>query len=316
MRGDEYYEKLKFSSSEIKKTFYIGKESQIEAGLGVLCQVLSDQKYGLPTLDYKILLFGQSGSGKSLYPEGLAKNFISNGNIAKLIQNEKKRSSKVNNDFTLFHVKCHDMVSAFGSETSLKRFLRKMVVEINDSKPAVVAFDELDAFTPERMRMAPLSPNVFYWTMSFMQKRKRGLVVLGILNHPDILEAAVLSRIDNLLYFEELDRTIVEAVLKNKGIPYASELALKMCTSTKVIVLGNELTNACEKIIQTLGQGDPKNLTKYDPQEITDAMMPWLKTSWARRRLYEEANGDHISKGKEAMAFWNKRYQFFLGNGL
>lgn len=316
MSTRKHYGRSKFNSSEIRSTFYVGNEAQINAGLGVLCQVMSDQKRGLSALDYKILLFGQSGSGKSSYPEALARNFTENDYIADLIRREKRKRYKVSDGFTLFRIKCNDLMSALRDENSARHVLSGLEAEIASNKPAVVAFDELDAFAPERMKMIPSSPYVFYWTMSFMQKNKRGLVVFGILNQPGILEAAVMSQIDNLLYFRELDQKIVRAILERRCIPNAAELALKLCTSTSLVVLGNELRNACDKTIQTLGEGDPKKLKGVSMRKIAQTMMLWLRTTWEQREEYEEVNVDHIRKAEEAMDFWGKRYKHFLKEGL
>jgi SpoVK/Ycf46/Vps4 family AAA+-type ATPase len=263
-----------------------------------------------------LLLFGYSGSGKSLYPEGLAKNFIENSDISNLLRNEKKKSNKINDGFTLFHIKCNDLLSTLEDESSSRRVLSTLEADITKSQPAVVAFDELDAFSPERIKMTPSSAYVFYWTMSFMQKSKRGLTIFGILNQPRILEAAVRSQIDNMFYFRELDKKMTEAILRKRGIPYSAELALRMCTTVNRFVLGNELNNSCEKIIQTIGQGDPRNLAKEKLERIEKVMMTWLKATWSDREEYERINSDYIAMADDAISFWNERYAYFLSHGL
>lgn len=65
----EPYNPYQCNSSEIKETFFAGYETQVEAGCGVICQVGYDLRLEIQDSDYKILIFGMPGTGKSLYPK-------------------------------------------------------------------------------------------------------------------------------------------------------------------------------------------------------------------------------------------------------
>lgn len=310
------YEKLPFNSARIKNAFFVGNELQIKAGLGVICQVLCDQKNNAKPMDYKILVIGPSGTGKSSYPEGLAKSFIESNEIKRLIEEAQKKNNSINEKFTLFHIRCNHLLSSYRDDESLRKVLTSLEDDVDRSRPAIVAFDELDAFLPERMRVWPTSPLLFYWTMSFMQKEGRGLIIFGILNLPKILEMAVMSQIDNIFRFRLLNQKTVEAILEHNKIPFADKIALRLCTSTSVVVLGNELKHAIEKAIRVLGGGNPKNLGKIGSDKISEFMMLWLKITYLQMKDFETHNELYNDKADKSMVLWREIFENFLVQGL
>lgn len=72
MSDEKPYEFIKCDSDEMRGTFFAGYKPQVNAGLGILYQILQDLEEETNP-NYKVLIFGMPGTGKSTYPKALMK---------------------------------------------------------------------------------------------------------------------------------------------------------------------------------------------------------------------------------------------------
>lgn len=221
---------------------------------------------------------------------------------------DERNSSGKKISFSLFHVKCLGLVTTYVELASLKPILNILEQRITDKIPAIVVLDELDAFSPERREQ---SEYLAYWSMDFMKKRHGGLVIFGIVNHPDKLDLAVYRQFEHLFYFGLPDEITVAKILQHERIPHHNEIARRLCTNP---VDAGELMHGCRRAIHFLGKGDSENLKTMKVEELADFIEDHLKITWGRVRRYRLKYDYYINKAKNHMALWKDRKRTLLGH--
>jgi len=293
---------------DVSKVFMAGYQSQLSAGLGIVCQVIQNMGAKIENPDCKVLVFGMAGTGKSLYPEALMKHICENKGVQKFLGEVKLRNRNMRTDISLFHIPCLEVIGTHKDLISLSTFLDMLEQQIARNLPAIVFLDELDAFCSERLEQSTYTN---HWTMNFMKENHDGLAVFGIANHPVVLDQAVLRQFKYMFYFELPDENTVKDVLAHYEIPYFEEIARKLCTDP---VDTGELINGCEDAIRFKGNGDCRNLKRINAEELADFIGDYLKMPWKKVLNYESANDFYIRKARDHLAFWNTRKRILIGS--
>lgn len=300
MSGEKPYEFQKSDSDEIKRMFFAGYETQVKAGLGVLCQILQDLiEKAYP--NYKILVFGMPGTGKSSYPKALMKALYENRETDGFRAKLKMSNQVIDSKFSLFQVKCLGLLTTYTDLMSLKKVLSLLEQDVVENTPAIVVFDELDAFSPEKRGQ---SEYLSYWTMNFVKKQFPGLAIFGIVNYPDKLDLAVYRKFEHLFYFDLPDENTVTEILRNSGIPDCQAIARKLCIDP---VDAGELLSGCKAAVKFKGGGIPANLGNIDPEDLADFIGYHLKMPWQKVRDYKMDYDYYIKKAFKHMELWEER---------
>ena len=300
MSEEKPYEFHGYDSKDIMNMFFTGYHRQRKAGSGVIWQVLKDlTEKGEP--NYKILLFGMPGTGKSSYPKALMKDFIENDQEDGFIVKLKKNHGDVNCNFSLFQIKCLGLLTRYTDLASLRKVLSLMEKDIARNTPAIVVFDELDAFSPEKRGQAEY---LSYWTMNFVKSKFPGLAIFGIVNYPDKIEWAVYREFEHLFYLDLPDENTVTEILKHFKIPSSQEIARKLCVNP---VDTGELLNGCKAALKFKADGVPDKLKSMDPEILADFIGEYLKIPWEKVREYGLDNDFFIKIAARHMEFWEER---------
>jgi len=305
---DKPYELLKPDSEEIKRLFFAGYETQMKAGLGVLCQVLQDSSEKVNS-NYKILAFGMPGVGKSSYPKALVKGLFGNSDTKGFLAKIEKSIHGLNSRFSLFQVRCLGILTTYTDLASLKKVLSLLERSIVENTPAIVVFDELDAFSPEKRDQ---SEYLSYWTMNFVKRELPGLAIFGIVNYPDKLDPAVYRKFEHLFYFKLPDVNTVAEILEHFDIPSSQEIAEKLCANP---VDAGELMTGCKVALKFRAAGISRNLRSIDPEELADFIAEHLKMPWEKVRDYGLDYTYYIDKAVKNMEFWVERRNLLVNEG-
>ena len=186
-------------SQDIQPTFFSGYERQMEFGMtfGKMAEKLKTE--------YRLLLFGFPGTGKTLYPQALASNLNKNGS-----------------EYSLVKVKCNSL--RIDSPKVVRKWINKIDRYLKHGQ-VVLVLDELDIFAQRRDES---EYNVYNTAtghiMNILDERYPSTITLGITNNPYKLDVAVRDRFDYPIYFP-ISNSNIESILRYRGIPNPEQTA-------------------------------------------------------------------------------------------
>lgn len=293
---------------KIKGTFYTGYESQLDVGRALFCKLICDQITGRKK-DYKILIFGYPGVGKGTYPYALMKLLTEDRRIQEFLKKAQKQKADLKSKLCLVHVPYLDMSNQYRQPVLLSDKLKALEKDINTSVPCIVVLDELDAFAPQYAKL--VSATMHVWTHRFLDKKDRGIIVLGIVNYPVHLYSAIKDKFHQLLYFEPLKQKTVVKILDHFGIPYSKEVAVELCLERGVTA--RQLLVGIENIIEN-EDGDPNNLSKLEPEDITDFLLSYITVTKEEIEDYEGQTKKYRESALKSQKVWIDRLSRMLGS--
>jgi len=185
---------------DMKPRFFAGYKKQMDFGM-LIGELAIKQN-----TEYRILLFGFPGTGKTLYPQALTYNLKKEGL-----------------DYSLLTVKCNSL--RIDSPKHVRSLIKKIESYTKKGRRVILVLDELDIFAQRRDESEYSVYNTATgYIMNLLEERNPSTITLGITNNPYKLDVAVRDRFDFPLYFPMQD-TDIESLLKHKKMPKPKETA-------------------------------------------------------------------------------------------
>jgi transitional endoplasmic reticulum ATPase len=208
-----------------------------------------------------VLLTGLPGTGKTLIARALATacqaNFIS--------------------------VKGPELLSRWVGES--ERGVRETFARARQVAPCVLFLDELDALAPARGNsFDAVSDRIIGQLLTELDgiEGRRGVIVVGATNRPELIDDAVLrpGRFDLLLELPLPDRTARKAIyaIHTRGRPLGQGIALDNLARKSEGLSGADIEAVCRRAAQIalgdwLRERDPKTLAALTPADLTAALV-------------------------------------------
>jgi transitional endoplasmic reticulum ATPase len=190
-----------------------------------------------------ILLFGPPGTGKT--------------KLARIIAHQAKAA--------FFAVSGTEFTSKYFGESEAN--LRRIFEEARQSRPAVLFFDEIEAFLPKRTELSRSDAPEKGIVATFLAYTDGigdldGVLFIGATNHPDLIDPAALrpGRFDKLIYISppgrEARREILQRYLKDKTL--SSDVDLDKLATRMERFTGADIQSVCAEARRwAMQRGDP-----------------------------------------------------------
>ena len=219
-----------------------------------------------------ILLFGPPGTGKT--------------KLARIIAHEANAS--------FFAVSGTEFTSKFFGESEAN--LRRIFETAGEHRPAVLFFDELEAFLPKRAEMAFSDSAQRGIVGTFLAYTDgvaalEGVLLVGATNYPDLIDPAALrpGRFDKLIYVSAPDaaarRAIFTTYLRGKSLSPDVDV-IKLAERTERFT-GADIQGVCkEASLTAMRAGDQSALRMSDFETIISGVKP--SVSFQMERDYQK----------------------------
>lgn len=197
------------------------------------------QKHGLNNRR-KILLVGPPGTGKTMTSSYLANELY----------------------LSLCTVELDKLITKYMGETSAK--LRLIFDAIRESQ-AVYLFDEFDAIGSDRSMDNDVGEirRILNSFLQFIEQDTSQSLIIAATNNPQLLDAALFRRFDDVLYYNIPDEQEVILLIKNRLAGYIEpKLSLKVVTEHAKKLSHAEITKACDDAAKEVILSDKKFVTQ------------------------------------------------------
>ncbi len=197
-----------------------------------LRKVISEQKQRLKLKEFdlkpisKILLIGPPGTGKTLTSKILA--------------------SELN--LPLFTVQFEGLLSRYMGESAAK--LKLVFNKISDTR-AIYLFDEFDAIGAKRTKDNDVGEirRVLNTFLQLLENINSDSLIIAATNHPELLDEALFRRFDKVIYYNNPDANVIEALLKDRLYSFAKDqIDWKKLASLAEGLNHSEIVKACNEI--------------------------------------------------------------------
>lgn len=199
-----------------------------------LSRIIREQRHAADILAHglqprrKLLLMGPPGTGKSMTASVLA------GELG----------------LPLFQVRLDGLMTKFMGEAAAKL---RQIFDTTQQVRGVYFFDEFDAIGSQRS-MANDVGEIRRILNSFLQMIEQDTshsLIIGATNHPDILDAALFRRFDDLLHYELPDEEHIASVLKARLSRMAVKgVSWKRLASQAIGLSYAEITRAADEVLK------------------------------------------------------------------
>lgn len=184
-------------SKELAKINFGGYKKHIKLGLSMGKKAIEKN------LDYRILLFGCPGTGKSAYPKAIAGLLSEYG-------------------YSYLTVKCNSLIEE-GNFRQFERYLSE-VKKYLQKTPIIVVLDEIDTLAQRRDK----GERDIYTTatskiMHLLDRKIKPGLIYGTINNLHELDTAVRSRFSYPIFFD-FDPDAMLSILKENEIPNADKV--------------------------------------------------------------------------------------------
>lgn len=287
MKDEEGKIDFEFISPEqpIRNHFFINYTQQLQAGLMMGIDAALNKE------EYRVLLFGYPGSGKSEYPYELL-NYL----------------RKLGFKYVLMYIRCNRITSRYDNPSEIKSWLRQHTEEIKKYDFKMLIFDEFDSISPRRFFL-PSQRELSLWTMSFLAngtKVGKKTLIFGITNFPLDVDEAVRDRLQYYLFFDFPDKEVITSILSYFEIPQPKEVAKNISSllvQEQYGVTGRGLVFACKKIKKL------DTLENKTPEEIADLILNHVQPVPKKDiDKYYKQNSIFIKYAHRNINYWSKKY--------
>ena len=172
----------------------------------------------------KLLLVGPPGSGKTMTAGALA------GEL----------------HLPLYSLLLDGLITKFMGETAAKL---RLVFEAIAEQRGVYLFDEFDALGSERASGNDVGEirRVLNSFLQFLEQDDSPSLLVAATNHPEVLDAALFRRFDDVIEYGAPDITLAEAVMRNKLSTFdVHEVGFEEVAAAAEGLSYGEITHACE----------------------------------------------------------------------
>ncbi len=179
---------------------------------------------------HKLLLVGPSGTGKTLTASVLA------GEL----------------DLPLFTVRLDAIITKFMGETAAK--LRQVFDAIADVR-GVYFFDEFDAIGSQRGLANDVGEvrRILNSFLQMLEQDNSNSLIIAATNHPDILDAALFRRFDDIIRYQLPEASVTTQLLKGRLSPYVKKgFRWAKAVSAAEGLSGAEITRAANEAIKEM----------------------------------------------------------------
>jgi AAA+ superfamily predicted ATPase len=240
----------------------------------------------------KFLCFGMGGTGKTTLVKQTA--WLLNRKGLKL---------------SYMEIKCNTLVRRTVDGSVLRNHLASATFCARQHLPIMIAFDELDALAPERVDQGTIERGFSLAVCDLVENRfgigqetEGKILFVGMMNYPELVDAAVRSRLGSALYVPVPgERSIVE-ILRTRGVPSPKEV-------TKALLdrLGGD--SLCTRALVDGCRKDILHGIDLRPKSIAEAIYSSSGVPYSRGEVerYEATNISYIRKSEATIAFWKRR---------
>lgn len=261
------------SSEEVRKMDlppFVGYRRHLDAGIGMGRRVLEQNR------EYRVLLPGYPGTGKTMYPQVLAHEL----------------------GFALLYLKGNSLIQN-GDPNEVLRQLKKAESYLENA-PLITAFDELDILAPDRA-IRPLVYTIFTGAMMNMLDMKPSkTITLVMANYPLNLDMAVTGRLPYTFYFDLPDAQTLGETLEGLKVPHPLEVGKILyakAESTNGRFVIRSLVHACNEISDR----------SEDPEEMAALLFPHLPQFDLRQiEEYDVLHAGYKKRSEEAIKYWER----------
>lgn len=235
-----------------------------------------------------ILLFGPPGTGKT--------------QIARIIAHEAKAA--------FFSVSGTEFTTKWFGESEAN--LRRIFEEARRNRPAVLFFDELEAFLPKRTELSRSDAPEKGILATFLAytdgvEELEGVLLVGATNYPNLIDPAALrpGRFDKLIYVSPPDRQARRAIFERylKGKPLAPDVDLDRLAARTERFTGADIRSVCEEAArQALSRGGRTGrlITMADLESAIEGTKPSVTLEMLREyQAIADQYGRRTEKPKE-----------------
>lgn len=201
-----------------------------------LARIVREQRHSSAILAHglqprrKLLLMGPPGTGKTMTASVLA------GELG----------------LPLFQVRLDGLITKFMGEAAAKL---RQIFESTQQVRGVYFFDEFDAIGSQRGLSNDVGEirRILNSFLQMIEQDASHSLILGATNHPDILDAALFRRFDDLLYYELPDQMHIANVLKAKiGRMTVKGVSWKRLSGQALGLSYAEITRAAEEAMKAI----------------------------------------------------------------
>jgi len=231
-----------------------------------------------------ILLYGPPGTGKTLLAKAVATE--SNANF--------------------INIKGPEVLSKWVGES--EKGIRNIFKKAKQNAPAIIFFDEIDAFTGRRghdnMRPIETVLNQLLAEMDGLEVLK-DIVVIGATNRPDILDPALTrpGRFDRIIYTPVPDKKSRIEIFKihTKNMPLAKDISIENLAEKTDGFVGADIENLCrESAMLALRENmEAKEVKKKHFEEALKKVSPSVTESDSKH--YKEIELSYRRSAKTAL---------------
>jgi len=257
---------------EIEKILFAGYEDQMRVGLAM------GKRAAERRAEYRTLLFGYPGTGKTIYAQALA-----------------YRLNDAGYNYSLLYVKCNSLIR-LGKVDEILSHLNQ-IERYSEFTPLIVAFDELDTLAVSRDTTPTVYTSATGNMMNFLDRRKKSTLTFGIANYPNQLDTAVTDRFDYSLFFELPNKEVLIQILDHYKIPNPKEVVERLrLMSLASFITGRGIVKACQEVGER--SNDLEKMARLLHANIG------LPVPFDETRKYEFANRRFIDRSLATSEFW------------
>lgn len=275
-----------YSHDHLPDKTLFGYEEQMKAGLALGLTVARGA--------YKTaLVFGYPGTGKGAFPLVLAVEL----------------NKRLRNKFSFFKIHCERVLIELRAPQELSQTLSHLSGKIEQNRPIIVAFDELETVSYTKRRLSLSSIVLYKWLVSFITQHIGEVLVIGITSYPQEVDKALAARFCVPLYFDVTSPKMITEIIKyHLGAPRYETIAEILTDQLRPLGLSpisSEIINACSELkeldFETLSDDEIVN-------SIRRNLTPHSSIESIKKYRNDNARLIELSE-KYSIPHWSRRFE-------